>query len=303
MTLPHVHLVDVSAYGVYLAVVGEIPERLRERPRGERVRGVPLVDKAYRALIFFVGQIGVKIFELRGVQKPLVNDSPRRHRADVKVVARPEAALRRVLRDPAQNVESALESLAREPAFGEEHLLDSRAGLERGSAYRRLVYRDLARAENFKALRLRRAFQNFEARFRVGFFLRQKEHRRGVFAERRQLKRQNASKKFVGNLRQYSRAVARLQVRPDRAAVQKPVENFYSVRHRFVRAPRVYIDNQPDAAGVVFVPRIVKPPGMGEVCLFVCLHIFQKFYVYVAISVPKSDNFAVLFLNNMKTNN
>ncbi len=67
------HPVAVAADRVDLAVVGDDPERLRERPRRERVRREPRVDQRELGGVARVGQVREERLELRRREHALVD--------------------------------------------------------------------------------------------------------------------------------------------------------------------------------------------------------------------------------------
>ena len=70
------HPVAVALHGVDLAVVGDEPVGVGQRPRRERVGGEPGVDHGQGAGHSGVAQIGVELAELGGGEHPLVDDGP-----------------------------------------------------------------------------------------------------------------------------------------------------------------------------------------------------------------------------------
>ena len=94
--------VEVALQRVDLAVVGDGAERMREFPGRERVRGIALVDDRERRNEIRIGEVGVELLDLRGEQKPLVDDRLRRAGADVGLRGR-------LLDLPADDVEPPLE--------------------------------------------------------------------------------------------------------------------------------------------------------------------------------------------------
>ena len=80
------HPVLVAADGVDLAVVREAAERLRQPPLREGVGRIALVidgEARHEALVL---QIGIEHRQLLGEEQPLVDDRPRRQRADVETL-------------------------------------------------------------------------------------------------------------------------------------------------------------------------------------------------------------------------
>ena len=69
----------IAAHGVDLAVVGDVPERLGERPHGLRVRGVALVEQGERE-VDGRGEVGEQAGEAAAGDEALVDDGLRRRR-------------------------------------------------------------------------------------------------------------------------------------------------------------------------------------------------------------------------------
>ena len=77
------HPVAVAAQGVDLAVVRDVPVRVRQRPRRERVGGEPGVHQRQRAGDALVGELGVERLELRLGEHALVDQRARREAREV----------------------------------------------------------------------------------------------------------------------------------------------------------------------------------------------------------------------------
>ena len=157
--LPRRHPVDVAAQRVDLAVVGDHPVGMRERPGREGVGGEALVHERERALEIRVVQVGIVGAELVGEEHALVDDRAAgdRHRV---IVRQPALAPRidRARDRLAQDVEPALELVLVLDllAAADEHLLVHRLGRLHRFAERRIVGRHVAPAEQRHALALDR---------------------------------------------------------------------------------------------------------------------------------------------------
>ena len=79
------HPVAVAHHRVDLAVVGDEPERVRQRPARERVGGEPRVDDGQGGGHPLVDQVGEEAVELVGGEHPLVDEGARRQRREVGV--------------------------------------------------------------------------------------------------------------------------------------------------------------------------------------------------------------------------
>ena len=104
------HPAGVAAQGVDLAVVGQHPERLGQPPFGEGVGRIALVEQGDIGLDPRVVEIRIEVRQRLGQHHPLVDDRPRRQRADVEML---QARGRRPRLDPAtQQVQRPLQFLA-----------------------------------------------------------------------------------------------------------------------------------------------------------------------------------------------
>ena len=79
------HPVAVAHHGVDLAVVGDVAERVGQRPARERVGREPRVHDRQRRGDPLVGQVGEEVVELVGGQHPLVDEGARGERREVDV--------------------------------------------------------------------------------------------------------------------------------------------------------------------------------------------------------------------------
>ena len=140
------HPVAVAHHGVDLAVVGDEPERVGQRPAREGVGGEPRVDHGQRGGDPLVGQVGVEVVELVGGEHPLVDQGPAGERGEVD--------LRLVLHPLAQ---AERQPLQRHPAHagtgaGDEELAEHRHHAPGGGPEEVGLDGDLAPAEDREAL-------------------------------------------------------------------------------------------------------------------------------------------------------
>jgi hypothetical protein len=249
------HPVDVALDGVDLAVVAEEAERLRARPRRCGVGRVALVEHRERRRQRLVGEVAVERAELLGGAQRLVGDRTERHRREV--------------RGDAAGGDRAREALARAEgtAFGLVHRHRRRPQQDRLLDARRLLAGELAQgpgrdrhdapARDADALVQARVLQRPAGR---GL------HRLAALDVGRQERHREADQLLVAGLevvgvrgevrvvdrQQQPRAVARLRVVRDRAAVLDPAERGQRARHRLVRTPPAHVGDEADAAGVAF---------------------------------------------------
>ena len=151
------HPVDVAAQRVDLAVVGDVPIRMRQRPRRKRVRAEALVHERERRLDARVAQIREHPVDLIRDQHALVDERPRREADDVeRARARDGQRIDGVFEPLANDVQLALE---RRVTFGrrarrgqagattDEHLLEHRLDGDRARADVPIVGRHVAPAD------------------------------------------------------------------------------------------------------------------------------------------------------------
>ena len=150
------HPVDVAAQRVDLAVMGDHPVRMRQRPGREGVGREPLMHQRQRALEIGLAQVGIVLAELVGEEHALVDHGAARHRHRVIAGEAAVAALVDRLRDRlAQDVEPALELVLglRRAVAADEHLHVGGLGRLDGFAERGIVGRHVAPAEQHQCLR------------------------------------------------------------------------------------------------------------------------------------------------------
>ena len=261
LRLAGTHPVAVALDGVDLAVVAEHAEGLPERPRREGVRAVTLVVDAQRRLVGRVGEVAVEVFQRRGNQQPLVDDDPARHRRDVEIL---DLVGGGALLDLVAGEEQLALVLVRAhaPGLADERLFDARHGELRLVAEDVDVRRHLAPAEEEEFARFEHLFRDgLHAGLRIGVVVRQEEEPDAevlvlvqVVAAFADLRAQDV----VRELGQQPRAVARLGVGVERAAVDEVAKRLDAVAQHAVRAHAADVGDEPGAAGVVFVFRSVE---------------------------------------------
>ena len=99
------HPVLIALDGVDLAVVGHVPVRVSERPRGERVGRESRVHQQQRALDPLVGEVGVERAQLRRSEHSLVDEGSRRQRREVGRDFSDELVLHPLASDERQTVD------------------------------------------------------------------------------------------------------------------------------------------------------------------------------------------------------
>ena len=262
LRLAGAHPVAVGADGVDLAVVGEHPQRLRKRPRRERVRRVARVHDGELALEALVLQIGVERLELEGRDHALVPERAGAQRHEVGVVL---AAC-----TLAQPVDTAVEVDARERgrvADGgarDEQLLECGARGVGELAEVLLHRRHLAPAEHRQPLG---GGDLFDAGLDGGALVvvaRQERHARRVLTRRRQVEVRDRAEEGIRHLRQDAGAVSRTRVGADRTAVLEVAKRLEGQLHDVV--PRLAAERRDhrEPAGILLEGRVVHALLDGE---------------------------------------
>ena len=123
------HPVDVSAQRIDLAVVGQIAERMRQRPGRKGVGAEALVDERQGTLDRGVGDVGEVGLDLVGGEHALVDDRVGGEAPDVEIVLLLETAGEHPVLHPLPDQEQGpleLRRIAHRPAPADEHLADDR---------------------------------------------------------------------------------------------------------------------------------------------------------------------------------
>ena len=261
------HPVDVAAQRVDLAVMGDHPVRMRQRPGREGVGRKALMHQRQRALEIGLGQVGIILAELVGEEHALVDDGAARHRHRIIAGEAAVAALVDRLRNRlAQDVELALElvlGLCRAVA-ADEHLHVRGLGRLDGFAERGIVGRHVAPAEQHQSLGLDLVGDDALDDFAPRRFLRHEQRADRVVAGLRQLEAdlgRLAREEGVRNLHQNAGAVAGARIGADRAAMLEVAENAERVGDDLMRLLALDIGDEADAAGILFQRGIVKTLG------------------------------------------
>ena len=264
------HPVDVAPDGVDLAVMTEVAERLRQRPRREGVGGEPLMDQGEGRFEPLVVEVQVVLVQVGRQHHALVDDGAGRQRRDVKMPDVLDIGVPDHVVGPfADDVELALESVGvgAVAALPNEDLADDRFDGLDAFAETAVVDGDVAPAEQVLALVLDRAFDGPDADVDVGNFLRQEDHADRVFAGFRQLEAQGfrfAAEKTVRELDQDAGAVTGQRIGADRAAVVQIDENLDALANDLMRLAVLDIGDKADTAAVMFVLWVVQALCFGQ---------------------------------------
>ncbi len=261
------HPVDVAAQRVDLAIMGDHPVRMRQRPGREGVGREALMHQRQRALEIGLAQVGIVLAELVGEEHALVDHGAARHRHRVIAGQAAVAALIDRLRDRlAQDVELALEfvvGLDRAVA-ADEHLHVRGLGRLDGFAERGIVGRHVAPAEQHQSFVLDLVGDDALDDLAPGRLLRHEQRADGVVARLRQLEAdlgRLAREEVVRDLHQDAGAVAGARIGADRAAVLEVAEDVERVGDDLMRLLALDVGDEADAAGILLQRRIVETLG------------------------------------------
>ena len=215
--LASAHPVLVARDGVDLTVVSDPAERVRQRPRRERVGGEARVDQAQCALDTIVLQVEVETLELRGGEHALVDERLAGQAGEVHGLAT-RATLAGafgaefVLGALTHHVCTTLEIHAGVLVTlgADEDLTERRHRVARQCAQRGVVGSDLAPAENLQALFDDDLLDCSSSLVCIGIALREECDTGCVRAFGGQREVHDSSEELVGNLQQNARTVTRV---------------------------------------------------------------------------------------------
>ena len=250
------HPVAVAHHGVDLAVVGDQPIRMRQRPGRERVRREPGVDQTDGRGVPLVAQVGVELPELSGREHAFVGDGAARQRGEVDVGF--------ALRAFAQAEHHTFEVHAATAGSGHEQLPEHGHHTASGVTHQRRVDGQVAPAQHPEPF-----VQGdlFDAGHRLGSevgVLGQECGAGGVLTCRRQVERHDRPEERVRNLGQDARAVAGVRLGARRPAVLEVLQRRQCRRHDGVARDPGQGGDEGDATGVALMPRVVETLSGGE---------------------------------------
>ena len=249
------HPVAVAHHGVDLAVVGDVAERVGQRPAREGVGREAGVHDGQRRGDPLVGQVGEDPVELVGGEHALVEQGARAQRAEVDLGLE--------LGPLAQAERAALQRHAGQAGTGcgEEQLAEQRHHAAGGRAERLRVDRYVAPAEDCQPLGLGELLDLLTGLGDlVGVTL---EERRadGVRARAREVEVHDRAQEGVGDLEQDAGAVAGVRLGARCPAVVEVAQRRQRLRHDVVAGLTGERGHEGDAAGVVLEARVVEPLG------------------------------------------
>ena len=244
------HPVAVPLHGVDLAVVRDVPVRVRPRPGRERVGGEPGVHERQARRVALVGQVGEERLNLRRGQHALVHQRPRRQAGEV------DAGL--VFGALAQTEGHPLQphaGLARDP--GDEQLGQPGQHLAGALPAGGGVDGHLAPAEDGQPLVGGEAGDLGEDTGPFRIFDWQESQADRVAASFGEREAGDCAEESVRDLREDARAVAGVRVSARRAAVLEVAQDPQGAGHHVVAAFGREVRDETHTTGVMFEPAVV----------------------------------------------
>ena len=249
------HPVLVALHRVDLAVVGDEPVRVCERPRRERVGREPRVDQQERRLDARIEQVREELTQLGRGEHALVDHGARRQRHEVGV----EFAFQLPSGPLAGDERLAVEfDAGRSGGVGHEELLERRHRCTRRLTQAVRRDRNLAPTEHLESGVVHGRLDGGHRLLARDGVRRQERHASGVRARCRKIELDDRSQEGVGHLDQDSGAVARVGFGARGATVLHVGERLQPGEHQLVRAHTSEVRDERHATRVVFVPGVVQ---------------------------------------------
>ena len=266
------HPVAVAHDGVDLAVVGDEPERVRERPAREGVGREPRVHDRQRRGDALVDQVGEEVVELVGGEHALVGHGPRRQRREVDV-GLALGALAQAEGHPLQlHARDALRGA------GDEELAEGRHHAEGGRTEDRGVGRDVAPPEDRQALLGRDLLDPGDLRGDLLLVTGQERGADGVGVLRRQLDAElcgHLAQEGVRHLHEDAGAVAGVRLGTRGTAVLEVAQSGQCLGHDVVAGDAGQGRDEGHTTRVVLVAGVVEPLGRRE-CVLIGHRAFSR---------------------------
>ena len=260
LPIARLHPIAVADEGVDLAVVGEVAERLRQLPVGQRVGGEALMEQGQGRDRACILEVGVEAVELVRDHQALVDHGAGGHGNDVAVK---RALAVGALGAAAGQVDGPLEVIALQAGrTHHEKLFDPGQRLERRGAQDGGIRRNHAPADHLQAAAVSGLLQNGPSGGAVRLSGRQEGHGDDQIVavlERAIESRCVLFQQLEGDLDRESHAVARHGVGVDGAAMGEIADRPDRQRHDLVRARAVDVGDEADAAGVVRNLGVIEP--------------------------------------------
>ena len=237
-----------------------------EIPGGEGVGAVTLMNQRQRRHHPGVGEVGVELVDLIGEQQPLVDDRPRRERADVGEGLPGEAELAELDLEPlADHEQLPFELVAgRLLPAADKRLPNHRLDLAGRGTDGAIVDRHRSPAEELLPFFLAKAGKERLGALLLFRFRWQEDVADGPVAGSGQADpglRRDGVEKLLRHLDEDAGPVSGERITPASAAVGEVFKDLEPLTDDPVAAPAVHVDDKPDAAGIVLVGRIVEPLG------------------------------------------
>ncbi|MEY9791221.1 hypothetical protein ABIE77_005780 [Sinorhizobium fredii] len=264
--LPRRHPVDVAAQRVDFAVMRHHAVGMRQLPGREGVRREALVNQRHRRLEALVGEVLVIGTDLVGEEHTLVDDGRGRQRHDIEA----EVAAIRFRIDAVGDHLAQREQPPLEFGIGggvaastdeDLHMVRLGGGDVGRLGERRIVDRHVAEAEQVLPFLGHDLADHLLEMGDQLLVARHEEVADGIFAGLRQgdsLARHLLTEEAIGNLHENARAVTHQRVGADGAAMRQVFEHEQAVAHDLVRLLALHMSDEADAAGIVFVARIIE---------------------------------------------
>ena len=261
------HPVLVAGNGVDLAVVGDPPERVGQRPRREGVGGEPGVHDAQRAFQPVVLQVEVEGLELRGGQHALVDEGLTGKAWEIDGFAS-GAVLAGAL--GAQFVLGALPDhvgLALQVHTGgaaDEHLAEGGHRVAGQGTQRGIVGGYVAPADGLQTFGLDDLLDGLARGGRVAGRLRQKRDARGIRPLGGQVELGDRAQEGIWNLQQNARAVTAVRFGSGGTAVLEVQQGGDRLVHDVAAAAAVDVHHHGHATRIVLKCGVVQPDTPGH---------------------------------------
>ena len=264
LALAGIQPIDISSNRIDFPIVNDVAVRMGAGPAGEGIRGETGVHHGHGGLEIQVRQVQVEMAELVRREHALVHDGAGRQAGDVEIGAhtfgeRNDFLFRQAANDVKLSLEIHLVFDGR--VLADEDLQETRADRAGGLADDALINRHLAPTKNGLAFALYDFFKDPHLLLAEIFVAVCKDHAHAVLPFRWQVEAQDLAlpvEKFVRNLRQDAGTVAALLIRPLAASVLQVFQNLHGVVYDAVRTHAPDIRYKADAAGIMFIPRVIE---------------------------------------------
>ena len=262
--LAGVHPIDVAAEGVDFAVVGDVAVRMRALPAGKRVRRETRVDDREGRLHRGVDEVGKILRDLLGEEHAFVDERLHREARDIpRFGSGDRGGADVVIGALTDHVELPLEiEIGGDVcSAADEDLAHERLAGDGGVAEGLVIRRHRAPAEEELPFGLDDLLKDFFHLAADGAVPREIDETGAVlagFGERDARGLGNFGEKFVRHLDEDARAVTSIGLAASGTTVVEVGENLECVGDDFMRFPALHIDNEADAAGIVFERGIVE---------------------------------------------